>query len=76
MCRLVVGAPRHQTEERGIERAGAIFRCKVDSVDCQRIPFERSFDYNGRSLLQCEKFAVALWPCNIGDRFLDGTTIY
>ncbi|GIY23455.1 integrin alpha-PS2 [Caerostris darwini] len=40
---LLVGAPKAQTDQPGVEQGGAVFRCSIDSPDmCQMIPFDAS----------------------------------
>lgn len=39
--RLLVGAPTAQTEQPGVQRGGAVFRCSTEVPDqCQPIPFD------------------------------------
>ncbi|XP_038045208.1 integrin alpha-8-like [Patiria miniata] len=37
---LLVGAPRAQTAQPGVDRGGAVFRCPVTAEDCQQIDFD------------------------------------
>ncbi|KAL8610113.1 hypothetical protein ACOMHN_024579 [Nucella lapillus] len=40
---LLVGAPKAQTSQPGVEKGGAVFRCRTDRVNsCQTIPFDPS----------------------------------
>ncbi|XP_022084951.1 integrin alpha-8-like [Acanthaster planci] len=39
---LLVGAPRAQTNQPGVERGGAVYRCPVMAEDCQQITFDSS----------------------------------
>ncbi|GFQ85066.1 integrin alpha-8 [Trichonephila clavata] len=40
---LLVGAPKAQTEQPGVEQGGAVYRCSIDSPNmCQMIPFDTS----------------------------------
>ena len=43
VSRLLVGAPRAQTEQPGVTRGGAVFRCYTDAADrCEAIPFDEN----------------------------------
>lgn len=43
VTRLLVGAPRAQTEQPGVVRGGAVFRCYTDAADrCEAIPFDEN----------------------------------
>nr|AVP12651.1 integrin alpha 2 [Littorina littorea] len=38
---VLVGAPRAQTSQPGVEKGGAVYRCRTDRVNsCQEIPFD------------------------------------
>ncbi|XP_076460948.1 integrin alpha-8-like isoform X2 [Babylonia areolata] len=37
---LLVGAPKAQTSQAGVEKGGAVFRCRTDRDMCQEIPFD------------------------------------
>ncbi|GFV97537.1 uncharacterized protein TNCV_2040451 [Trichonephila clavipes] len=40
---LLVGAPKAQTDQPGVEQGGAVYRCSIDSPNmCQMIPFDTS----------------------------------
>ncbi|XP_076465711.1 integrin alpha-8-like isoform X2 [Babylonia areolata] len=40
---LLVGAPKAQTSQPGVEKGGAVFRCRTDRVNsCQEIPFDQT----------------------------------
>lgn len=53
-CRLLVGAPTAQTNQPGVARGGAVFRCSTENPDeCQLIPF----DLTGWNLLRSSSAA-------------------
>ena len=40
---MLVGAPLANTDQPGVERGGAVYRCSIDTPDaCQQIAFDRS----------------------------------
>lgn len=40
---LLVGAPRAQTNQPGVERGGAVYRCSAEAMDaCQQVPFDQT----------------------------------
>lgn len=48
-CWLIIGAPKAQTDQPGLEKPGAVYRCTVDNTKaCQQIPF----DPTGSSTMQ------------------------
>ncbi|KAK7477959.1 hypothetical protein BaRGS_00030788, partial [Batillaria attramentaria] len=41
--RLLIGAPRAQTSQPGVQKGGAVFRCRTDRLNsCQEVPFDDS----------------------------------
>lgn len=40
LCRLLVGAPKAQTTQPHVFRGGAVFKCPLDRLDCEIIPFD------------------------------------
>lgn len=41
VCRLLVGAPKAQSDQPNVRKGGAVFRCAVDKRQCSPIYFDR-----------------------------------
>ncbi|ESO98544.1 hypothetical protein LOTGIDRAFT_239025 [Lottia gigantea] len=56
--RLLVGAPKGETSQPGVNRAGSVFRCGIDRADyCQEIPFDakgNNIRWNGSAYVDIE----------------------
>ncbi|XP_064614491.1 integrin alpha-8-like [Liolophura sinensis] len=55
---LLIGAPKADTPQKKIQKAGAVYRCKTERVnDCQQIPFDtkgNNIRWNGSEFLDIE----------------------
>ncbi|XP_041366767.1 integrin alpha-V-like [Gigantopelta aegis] len=55
---LLVGAPQAQTSQPGVQKGGAVYRCRTDKKNyCQEIPFDSSgnnIKWNGRDYVDIE----------------------
>lgn len=44
--RLLVGAPLAQTDQPGVERGGAVYRCNTEAADsCQQVAFDQRGEF-------------------------------